>query len=182
MQEIQQLRRQISNIASVAGNRLQPPNDKQRKILRQILCAAFIDQVAVLESVAQKKGASAHASTRGIPYRALGVPEPVYIHPSSVLFHHTPPDFMVFTEVVRTSKVWLKGNTKIQGSWLAVLGKDMCTFSRPVETPGMKAKMNAAGNERDVVVVPHFGDLGVDLPPVKRKQRREGTRWVTLED
>jgi ATP-dependent RNA helicase DHX37/DHR1 len=70
--------------------------------------------------------------------------------------------------------------TKIQPAWLAVLGKDMCTFSRPVETPGAAAKtrLNPAGNEREVIVVPHFADLGVDLPPVKRKQRREGTRWV----
>ena len=35
--------------------------------------------------------------------------------------------------------------------------------------------------EREVLVTPHFGDLGVDLPPVKMKQRREGTRWVLME-
>lgn len=181
MQEIQQLRSQISRIANLPLERIAPPSDKERKILRQILTAGFIDQVAVLESIVSKKGSSAHASARGVPYRALGVPEPVYLHPSSVLFHHTPPDYLVFTEVVRTARVCLKGVTKVQGSWLAVLGKDMCTFSRPLETPGMRAKAVTA-NEREVIVVPHFGDLGVDLPPIKRRQRREGTRWVTLEE
>lgn len=185
MQEIQQLRSQISHIAQIPLERITPPDNKQRKILRQILTAGFIDQVAVLESLVAKKGSSAHASARGIPYRAIGVPEPVYLHPSSVLFHHTPPDFVVFTDVVRTARVCLKGVTKVHGSWLAVLGKDICTFSRPLETPGMRAKMGqkaANETEREVIVVPHFGDLGVDLPPVKRKQRREGTRWVTLEE
>lgn len=181
MQEIQQLRGQIANIAKAEKGKLTPPDDKTRKMLRQILTAGFIDQVAVLESIALKRGGSAHASTRGIPYRALGVPEPVYIHPSSVLFHHTPPEYLVFTEVVRTSRVYVKGNTRIQPSWLAVLGKDMCTFSRPVEAAGAKSKLSADGNERDVIVIPHFGDLGVDLPPIKRKQRREGTRWIMLE-
>ncbi len=181
MQEIQQLRAQISAIAGTPLQRMAPPSDKERKILRQVLCAGFIDQVAVLESLVSKKGSSAHASARGIPYRALGVPEPVYLHPSSVLFHHTPPDYVVFAEVVRTARVCLKGVTRVQGTWLAVLGKDMCTFSRPLETPGMRAKSLTA-TEREVVVVPHFGDLGVDLPPVKRKQRREGTRWITLEE
>lgn len=182
MQEIQQLRSQIANIAKTRLERLTPPDDRTRKMLRQILTAGFIDQVAVLESVAMKKGASAHASTRGIPYRALGVPEPVYIHPSSVLFHHTPPEYLVFTEVVRTSRVFIKGNTKIQASWLAVIGKDMCSFSRPVESAGAKSKLSANGNERDVIVVPHFGDLGVDLPPIKRKQRRDGTRWIMVDE
>ncbi|BEJ13137.1 hypothetical protein CspHIS471_0303110 [Cutaneotrichosporon sp. HIS471] len=181
MQEIQQLRSQIARIAGISLSRMAPPSSKERKVLRQILCAGFIDQVAVLESIASKKGSSAHSSARGVPYRALGVPEPVYLHPSSVLFHHTPPDFVVFSEVVRTARVCLKGVTKVQASWLAVLGKDMCSFSRPLETPGMRAKSLTA-TEREVVVVPHFGDLGVDLPPVKRKQRREGTRWVTLEE
>ncbi|KLT42475.1 P-loop containing nucleoside triphosphate hydrolase protein [Cutaneotrichosporon oleaginosum] len=181
MQEIQQLRGQICRIAAVPLERMSPPSDKERKILRQILCAGFIDQVAVLESLATKKGSSAHASARGIAYRALGVPEPVYLHPSSVLFHHTPPDYVVFSEVVRTARVCLKGVTKVQGSWLAVLGKDMCTFSRPLETPGMRAK-SVTATEREVIVVPHFGDLGVDLPPIKRRQRREGTRWVTLDE
>jgi ATP-dependent RNA helicase DHX37/DHR1 len=181
MQEIQQLRSQISAIAGAPLQKMAPPSDKERKILRQVLCAGFIDQVAVLESLASKKGSSAHASARGVPYRALGVPGPVYLHPSSVLFHHTPPDYVVFAEVVRTARVCLKGVTRVQGTWLAVLGRDMCTFSRPLETPGMRAR-SVSATEREVVVVPHFGDLGVDLPPVKRRQRREGTRWITLEE
>jgi ATP-dependent RNA helicase DHX37/DHR1 len=116
----------------------------------------------------------------------------VFIHPSSALFHSSPPDFIVFTELVRTSRVWIKGITKVNGAWLAELGKSMCSFSRPMEVPSTgKGRSGpsatggsgggASGNERDVVVIPHFGALGVDLPAVKKKQRREGTRWVLVE-
>lgn len=159
----------------------------QLKILRQILTAGFIDQVAVRHDLYLKKPAS-FSSTRGVPYRALGVPEQVFIHPSSALFHKSPPDFVVFSEIVKTSKVWMKGVTKINGSWLPTLGKGLCTFSRPMDIPGAGSSATAGrmvqekqGQEREVVVVPHFGALGVDLPPIKKNQRREGTRWVLLD-
>lgn len=33
----------------------------------------------------------------------------VFIHPTSVLFHNKPPDFVVYQELYKTSKVWMKG-------------------------------------------------------------------------
>jgi ATP-dependent RNA helicase DHX37/DHR1 len=212
MQEIQQLRAQLTSIAGAGAGAgtgtganttsrtaLAPPSDTQLKVLRQILTSAFIDSVAVRVDVALKKGSS-FTSCRNVPYRAagLGSEHEVFIHPSSALFHRAPPDFVVFTEITRShgrgegpGKAWLKGVTKINPTWLATLGKGMCTFSRPVEmttTGKPKSGLSALGNglggkddTREVIVVPHFSDLGVDLPAVKRKQRREGTRWVMVE-
>lgn len=85
-------------------------------------------------------------------------------------------------------KTYAKGITAINPAWLATLGKGSCTFSKPEVPPKMVGKKGGKGvvemtkeGERDVLVTPHFGDLGVDLPPVKMKQRREGTRWVLVE-
>lgn len=50
-----------------------------------------------------------HTTAKGVPYRAMGISEDVYIHPSSVLATTSPPDYVVYHEVVRTSQVWLKG-------------------------------------------------------------------------
>jgi ATP-dependent RNA helicase DHX37/DHR1 len=203
MQEIQQLRRQISTISNIPLSNLTPPTDTkashllspssfqsqltiQLKILRQIIASGFIDQVAVRQDIYLKK-TTTFTSTRNVPYRALGVPGEVYIHPSSALFHRSPPDFLVFSEIVQTSKAWMKGITKINGAWLPTLGKGLCTFSRPVDVPGkisaraLEIQGGKQGEEREVLVVPHFGALGVDLPPVKKKQRREGARWVLLD-
>ena len=33
----------------------------------------------------------------------------MFIHPSSVLANASPPDYVIFHEVVRTSRIWLKG-------------------------------------------------------------------------
>ncbi len=82
------------------------------KVLRQLLAAGFIDQVAVRKDKVSQDALSGQQFTtaRGVPYRALGIDEDVFIHPSSVLANKPPPDFVVYLEVVRTSKVWIKGS------------------------------------------------------------------------
>ncbi|KAJ9098676.1 hypothetical protein QFC21_004324 [Naganishia friedmannii] len=202
IKETQQLRQQITSIAAVQmptakldpAAKLKPPTDTQLKVIRQILCAGFIDQVAVRKDLTMKSSAagSRYETTKGIPYRAVGVPEDVFIHPSSSLSNAAPPDFVVFGEVVRTSKVWIRTITKINPAWLATLGKSMCTFSRPLEMPstaaqtkssavatGKKAVEKTNAEIRDAYVTPHFGDLGVDLPVMKVTQRLEKGRWIT---
>jgi len=119
MEEVHKLRAQINSIVqsnfpgieSGFDAKLPPPNEKQLKILRQLLTAAFIDQVAVRKDKVQNTSISGvqFASTNGIPYRALGIQEDVFIHPSSLLASQSPPEYVVFTEIIRTSKPWMKG-------------------------------------------------------------------------
>ncbi|THH12553.1 hypothetical protein EW146_g7588 [Bondarzewia mesenterica] len=171
MEEIHKLRVQISNIVQTnfldidAGfvPNLSPPSDLQLKVLRQLLAAGFIDQVAVRNDLIRKDAASGnqYATASGVPYQAMGIEEDVYIHPSSVLATVSPPDFIVFHEVVRTSRVWLKGCTVINAAWLSSLGQpSLCSFSKPIK--------NGAG---DLMVIPKFGPAGWELPPVKENTR-----------
>ena len=136
MEEIHKLRAQISNIVRTNFPELdvgfvqsiKPPNELQVsqfnfelsirieayclqvKVVRQLLCASFIDQVAVRKDLVEHSFTSGtkYASSRGIAYRALGLDDDVYIHPSSVLFSRAPPDYVVFQEAVRSSRIWLK--------------------------------------------------------------------------
>ena len=170
MVEIAQLRSQLHALTSnhkTSVPRLTPPTSTQLKVLRQIITAAFIDQIA-------RRDGPVATSSRNVPYRAHGVTEPIYIHSSSTLFHRPPPEWIVYTEMTKTSRVYVKGVSLVNPAWLAALGKGLCAFSKA------DAGGRVVGDEREVVVVPHFGDLG-DLPPVKRKQRREGTRWVMVD-
>lgn len=120
MQEIHKLRHQVSRIVSANypgleadfNPKLLPPNDTQLKVLRQLVTAAFIDQVAVRKDLifpGQAPDGSKFASTRGIAYRAVGVDEDVFIHPSSTLFHGPPPECVVYQELVRTSRLFIRG-------------------------------------------------------------------------
>lgn len=88
---------------------------EQIKVLRQLLAAAFIDQVAIRKDIAERSSNTSFAklaSTRGVPYRAFGIEEDLYIHPSSNLFHGPPPEFIVYNELHRTTKVWLKSTSQ----------------------------------------------------------------------
>lgn len=83
----------------------------QLKVLRQLMTSAFIDQVAIRKDIADKSCTLSYskvASTRGVPYRSFGIDEDLFVHPSSTLFHQPPPEFIVYTELHRTHKVWLK--------------------------------------------------------------------------
>lgn len=105
----------------------------------------------------------------------MGISEDVFIHPSSVLANISPPEYVVFNEVVRTTRVWLKGISKalftsihmyliitvgltvVNPAWLSTLGKpSLCTFSKP--------NKNMAGV---MMTIPRFGPEGWELPPIK---------------
>ena len=80
------------------------------KVIRQLLTAAFTDQVAIRKDLVTPSTPdySKVTSTRGVPYQAGGVDEDVFIHPSSVVFHNAPPEAGVFQELIRTSKPYIR--------------------------------------------------------------------------
>ncbi|KAK4703639.1 ATP-dependent RNA helicase DHX37/DHR1, partial [Phenoliferia sp. Uapishka_3] len=214
MQEIHKLRSQISRIVQStypgidAGfvPKLQPPSETQvilphyfhcscpdfpplekLKVLRQLITSAFIDQVAVRKDLVDKSSSLSYSkvsSTRGVPYLAFGVEEDLFIHPSSGVFHSSPAEFIIFQDLHRTSKVWMKTITKINPAWLPVLGKPLCTFSKPIETAATViaakgAPGSANGDTRKTFVIPRFGaGQGIELKPVLVEQRLEKGRWV----
>ncbi|RPD63130.1 P-loop containing nucleoside triphosphate hydrolase protein [Lentinus tigrinus ALCF2SS1-6] len=173
MEEIHKLRAQISSIVQTNfpdvqtgfEANLRPPSALQLKVLRQLIAAGFIDQVAVRKDIAQKgrtEGAGTQFTTsRGVAYQALGIPdEDVFIHPSSVLASQPPPEYIIYLEVVRTSRVYLKGLTVVNGAWLSSLGKSLCTYSKPFKN-----------KQGQTMVIPHFGPQGWELPPIKEEQK-----------
>ncbi|KAH9936289.1 P-loop containing nucleoside triphosphate hydrolase protein [Fomitopsis serialis] len=166
MEEIHKLRAQISSIVQTnfpdlhtgfVAN-LKPPSALQLKVLKQLLTAGFIDQVAVRKDLIDKGSASGDKFTtcKGVAYRAMGITDDVYVHPSSVLHNTPPPDYIVFLEVVRTTRIWMKGLTVCNAAWLSSLGKSLCTFSKPITT-----------KDGRIVVIPHFGPAGWELPPIE---------------
>ncbi|KAF9534476.1 P-loop containing nucleoside triphosphate hydrolase protein [Crepidotus variabilis] len=166
MEEIHKLRAQISNLVQTnfPGSNpdftptLPPPDEKQLKALRQILTAGFIDQTAVRKDLVEKHtSGNQYTTSKGVPYRALGIGEDVYIHPSSILSDSLPPEYVVFSDVVRTSRVFIKGLTIVNPAWLSSLGKNtLCTFSKPTKN-----------NVGVYMTIPKFGPDSWELPAVK---------------
>ena len=82
----------------------------QVKVLCQLLTASFIDQVAIRKDLVEEATGNKFLTSKGVPYRAIGIEEDVFIHPSSVMFSASPPQYLVYHELVRSNQVWLKGD------------------------------------------------------------------------
>lgn len=172
--------------AVLSSNKLSPPTDTQFKIVRQLIACAYIDQVAVRADVVPTAARSvpslAEQATQGslktqwkscrhVPYLAMGVSgEAAYIHRSSSLFEHAPPEWCVFGETMRSrpkdrkgedddmqgesaldipetrGRVFLKGITKINPAWIPKLGKELCSFSNAVPITGTAQLSSLSSN------------------------------------
>ncbi|RUP51406.1 P-loop containing nucleoside triphosphate hydrolase protein [Jimgerdemannia flammicorona] len=187
MDEIHKLRGQLTNLITtnlpgvdvLVDPRMCPPTPIQLRALRQILAAGFIDSVALRADLASAGAAGKgrkFKSTRGVPYRVMWSDEDAYIHPGSVLYHDSPPEMVVYQEVFKASRVWLKGLTVVESKWLAKIGKNLCSYGKPLDHPA--PKMNDMKDRITCYVVPGFGPKGWPLPPVQVEQKRVGTRWV----
>ena len=201
MEEIHKLRAQLSNVvqANLSGlserqrrqlqnPSLPAPNAVQIKVLRQLLASIYIDRVAVRADIvgapeaelAPAAQGTKMASTRRVPYVALGIPGPVYIHTSSTFYHRPPPEWLVFGEVYQSTPkdasldngeekprtIFLKMLTKINPAWIHTLGRSLCTFSQTTEEPGTSALSDSikalkrgerSSLQRHVVITPRYG-------------------------
>ena len=135
LKEATQLRHQLTDI--VRANRpgligpytprLPEPSDKQLKALKQIVAAAFIDQVTTRADLSPTNSSDTQAHNIRKPKRAIDVPyltlshshhhgrtttddivedKAVYLHPSSVLAHTTPkdlPQYIIYSHLQRAA-------------------------------------------------------------------------------
>lgn len=135
MVEIRKLRAQLTNSVNlvnadarvVLNPRMSPPSPVQCKALRQICLSGLGDHVA-------RKSPAVDNPQLKNSYSCMSLEEPVFIHPSSALFD-VLPDYVIYQEVVETSKLFIKGVIAVQPDWIPVLVPSMCTFSKPLQDP-----------------------------------------------
>jgi ATP-dependent RNA helicase DHX37/DHR1 len=190
MEEIRKLRRQLTNLVSAnfpdinvaMDPKMKPPNATQLKVIRQVMTAGFIDSVAIRQDVLETGGGkgSRYRNASNVVYRLLWSDEDAFIHPNSILYGQEPPAMLVYSELFKgaqSTKTWLKGVTAVEAKWLAKIGKDLCTYGKPLDFPLPKF-LDDKKSRKMVYVQPSFGPKSWPLPPVQVEQHREGTRWV----
>ncbi|XP_059379339.1 probable ATP-dependent RNA helicase DHX37 [Carassius carassius] len=137
MLEIRRLRGQLTNavnaVCSDAGvfvdNKMAPPTESQVLCLRQIVLAGLGDHIArrvQAEELLDPKWRNG--------YKTPLLDDPVFIHPSSAL-HKTLPEFVVYQEIMETTKMYMRGVCAIQAEWIPKLLPQYCHFSAPEESP-----------------------------------------------
>ncbi|KAK3540558.1 hypothetical protein QTP70_034306 [Hemibagrus guttatus] len=137
MLEIRRLRGQLTNAvnavcsdASVCvDNKMAPPTESQVLCLRQIVLAGLGDHLArrvqaeELLDLKWKNG-----------YKTPLLDEPVFIHPSSAL-HKELPEFVIYQEIMETTKMYMRGVCAVQPDWIPKLLPQYCHFSGPEQSP-----------------------------------------------
>ncbi|KAK7145529.1 hypothetical protein R3I93_013304 [Phoxinus phoxinus] len=137
MLEIRRLRGQLTNavnaVCSDAGvymdNKMAPPTESQVTFLRQIVLAGLGDHIArrvQAEELLDPKWRNG--------YKTPLLDDPVFIHPSSAL-NKTLPEFVVYQEVMETTKMYMRGVCAVQAEWIPRLLPQYCHFSVPEESP-----------------------------------------------
>ncbi|KAA0714412.1 putative ATP-dependent RNA helicase DHX37 [Triplophysa tibetana] len=135
--EIRRLRGQLTNtvnsVCADAGvfvdQKMAPPTDGQVVYLRQIVLAGLGDHLARRvqnEDLLDPKWRNG--------YKTPLLDEPVFIHPSSAL-HKTLPEFVVYQEIVETTKMYMRGVCGVQPEWIPKLLPQYCHFSAPEQSP-----------------------------------------------
>ncbi|NXK54391.1 DHX37 helicase, partial [Chauna torquata] len=145
MLEIRRLRGQlttaVNSVCADAGlyvdPKMKPPTEAQATYLRQIVLAGLGDHLArrvQAEELLDDKWKNA--------YKTALLDDPVFIHPSSVLFKQLP-DFVVYQEIVETTKLYMRllkavvhtCVSAVEPEWIPALLPPYCHFGKPLENP-----------------------------------------------
>ena len=212
MEEIVKLRKQLmyivksitskENIAISVKDKdlLSPvPTGIQVKLLKQMVCAGFIDHVAVRadELFPEEAKITNRISLINIPYiPVLTQKKPnieecfVYIHPTSMLNNagELPPKFLVFNALHRSSSGKTRMDTlcDIKSTPLANIARKgmLLTYGKPLTGHGLKT-IQLSPKERYCYVVPRFGSsvnsditVGWDLNPIPVHQKLVNGQWI----
>ncbi|KAL9105459.1 MAG: hypothetical protein Q9227_009368 [Pyrenula ochraceoflavens] len=214
LKEASQLQTQLAKIVQSnlpsqllnTSNRLPVPSSRQLNVLKELVAAGFIDQIAIRADLAPVP-----PELPAKPKRAIDVPylpliplastnaslyeKTFFIHPSSLLARMSPknlPQYVVYSHLHQSTagllgaskipKIRMFPLTDISGNKLTSLasGSPLLSYGKPI---GKIEEAGGAPARRECWVVPslagHVGTMGWPLPARKvlqRKDPKEG--WV----
>ena len=177
------------------------PTETQIKLLKQMITAGFIDQVAIRADQLFPEDVTINKSNiSSIPYVPVLAEKTsevedlfVYIHPNSILNQcgEQPPKYLVFHSLHINSnneraKTRMKTLCDIKSTPLANVARkgSLLTYGKPITGQGLKP-IDISPTERYCYVVPRFGSpndsdikIGWELNPIPVHQVKEHGVWT----
>ncbi|CAB3982885.1 probable ATP-dependent RNA helicase DHX35 [Paramuricea clavata] len=74
-------------------------------------------------------------------YRSIRENHALYVHPTSVLYTEKPPEWVVYHEILQTSKEYIRDVTVIESSWLYELAPHYYEYGTERELAAKRAKL-----------------------------------------
>eukprot|EP01103_Thecamoeba_quadrilineata_P019321 TRINITY_DN776_c0_g1_i6.p1 TRINITY_DN776_c0_g1~~TRINITY_DN776_c0_g1_i6.p1 ORF type:complete len:1355 (+),score=401.33 TRINITY_DN776_c0_g1_i6:191-4066(+) len=165
---------------------IRPPTARQELLLRQIIAAGLIDQVAKYSPDPTLAAINPNNSNNNNTVKSSWIAPRTYrttltnaeaeVHfTSSVAVPRSKQkkgegpdyDYLVYSEIIesRSGRKYMKGVTVISPSWLSRLANEsLCKLSKPLESPPPRYHRNS--DEIRCVCIPSFGPQAWTLPPV----------------
>nr|XP_026489100.1 probable ATP-dependent RNA helicase kurz [Vanessa tameamea] len=146
IKEIRKLRKQLTseiNLSVSGANvtidpEMKPPDDKQAKLLRQLLLSGLGDQVGRKIGLDEVKDGEDKRKFK-YAYHCSNLEEPVFLHSESIL-RKSIPEWVVYQELYETGgtdrrKMVMRNVTAIEPEWLPIYVPQMCNLGEPLSTP-----------------------------------------------
>ncbi|AMD21767.1 HFL089Cp [Eremothecium sinecaudum] len=177
------------------------PNETQVKLLKQMICAGFVDQVAIRADLLFPGDANITSKSKitDIPYipvlaqRTANIQDIfAFIHPGSILSSsgEQPPNYLVFHSLYRNTnaenpRTRMRLLCDIKSTPLANVAKSgsLLTYSKPLTTKTIKP-IDISPFERYCYLTPRFGasidsdiKIGWELNPIAVHQKKIQGKW-----
>ncbi|KAG8183596.1 hypothetical protein JTE90_025148 [Oedothorax gibbosus] len=169
-QLIREMNRNFPDFAIPLDAEITPPDDKLVATIRKILAACLMDRVA---KKIPREDTKDEKSLKNA-YRCLDSEDPVFIHPASTMFQRLP-EYVVYTDIIESSKLYMKGVVEIDAEWLPELALSSCDLSPPLEEPPP-----SYSSEKDKIYCCSGGTFGPwqwDLPIVRVEMPKGPLRY-----
>ncbi|KAL2631648.1 hypothetical protein R1flu_016334 [Riccia fluitans] len=134
----------------------------QEALIRRAICAGWADKVSRKLSLQERAAIpDAQRKRKVVAYRSCSTEEPIFLHPTSVVSKEAP-EFVVYNELVHTSRIHMQRVTSVESSWLVRQAEAMCTYSKPLTDP--PPWYDPLADEVMCWVTPSFGPHLWELP------------------
>lgn len=181
------------------------PSNNQIKLLKQMICAGFVDQVVIRADQLFPDDAKITHKTSiiNIPYipvlahKSNNISQQfVYIHPTSIINNlgEEPPKYLIYHSLhlsnnTNTSKTRMKLLCDIKSTPLANVARkgSLLTYSKELTGQGINP-IYISPTEKYCFVTPRFGEsvdndlkIGWELNPIPVHQRKKNGKWIVTK-